>query len=553
MRRMVAAYGDRASGQQQQVKDVIAKAVAWLGRMCHSLVMGVHRLRSDAKLSGAELRMQLSAAATVLKHWGLAGKAAQPFTSLVMLSLLAPSRDAASAPDSMPHHLHFISLYFAGLQNPQTVMNWGPSLHPSGGFRCYPSTEDARIMVSTILNLHGVIQARLFRLAPAVGLGALALSVMTTGPVWDMFTVAAAVGLPSREWLQSCPGSDAVIYHLGITRAIDFIDEASAFSRLLSGAAVLGEVTSLEGLLSRQGSTALGNGEGPAAPEGLPSREQRSSILACVTAVHALLHSEALGCLVGQLWHVSVEPRQLPSSDSCGSFEQQPGAASSCGDGSSSSSGGEEGCTVGRRVVAVFSDLRSVMEHAFDLASRCRPQVMEGDDSGSSSVTALGLKLQGISLAGLEGVDITPVSFSDVPTRAQSEVMEQAGLSMLSQLRSLATELLTMSTAALAHPEQPDTSAVAVQGNVGTSWSRWEVLQAALFRSLPPEQQEDWGRPLWCCNPGCTNLSGPSELQLKTYACGGGCGVRYCSRECQVQGWRLGHRHSCAEIVVGQD
>ena len=78
------------------------------------------------------------------------------------------------------------------------------------------------------------------------------------------------------------------------------------------------------------------------------------------------------------------------------------------------------------------------------------------------------------------------------------------------------------------------------------------MLQAALLRSLPPEQQEDWGRPLWCCNPGCTNLSGPSELQLKTLACGGGCGVRYCSRECQVQGWRLGHRHSCGEIVVGR-
>ena len=75
---------------------------------------------------------------------------------------------------------------------------------------------------------------------------------------------------------------------------------------------------------------------------------------------------------------------------------------------------------------------------------------------------------------------------------------------------------------------------------------------AALFRGLPPEQLEDWGRMLWCCNPGCTNLSGPSELQLKTFVCAGGCGVRYCSRECQVQGWRLGHRHSWAEIVVGR-
>ena len=64
-----------------------------------------------------------------------------------------------------------------------------------------------------------------------------------------------------------------------------------------------------------------------------------------------------------------------------------------------------------------------------------------------------------------------------------------------------------------------------------------------------------WGEGLWCFNPACTNLSGPSELALKTLACGGGCGARYCSPECQAQGWRDGHRLSCGRLrdrrVVG--
>ena len=57
-----------------------------------------------------------------------------------------------------------------------------------------------------------------------------------------------------------------------------------------------------------------------------------------------------------------------------------------------------------------------------------------------------------------------------------------------------------------------------------------------------------WGEALWCFNPACTTLEGVSELSLKTFACGGGCGVRYCSPECQAQGWRDGHRLSCGRL-----
>ena len=63
-----------------------------------------------------------------------------------------------------------------------------------------------------------------------------------------------------------------------------------------------------------------------------------------------------------------------------------------------------------------------------------------------------------------------------------------------------------------------------------------------LERCLP---SSGWGEGLWCFNPHCMNMEGPSELQLKTFACGGGCGVRYCSEECQAWAWRNGHKLSC--------
>ncbi len=74
------------------------------------------------------------------------------------------------------------------------------------------------------------------------------------------------------------------------------------------------------------------------------------------------------------------------------------------------------------------------------------------------------------------------------------------------------------------------------------------MLQAELLKGMPGEE---WRQPLWCCNPGCSNLEGPSELQLKTFGCGGGCGVRYCSRECQEAGWERGHKTSCGLITRG--
>jgi hypothetical protein len=50
-----------------------------------------------------------------------------------------------------------------------------------------------------------------------------------------------------------------------------------------------------------------------------------------------------------------------------------------------------------------------------------------------------------------------------------------------------------------------------------------------------------WNVGLWCSNALCANLAGPCELQLRTLACGGGCGARYCSSSCQRQAWQGGH------------
>ena len=70
----------------------------------------------------------------------------------------------------------------------------------------------------------------------------------------------------------------------------------------------------------------------------------------------------------------------------------------------------------------------------------------------------------------------------------------------------------------------------------------WECVQCELLLGLP---EELWGvRP--CCNTACVRLEGPCEMEVKTRACGGGCGARYCCAACQEQAWWGGHRRNCA-------
>ena len=442
VRRMAAAHGGGMSGQRQTVRDLLAQAAEWLGCLCVSFALGMARLSSEAGLSGAQIRMQLSAAATMLKHRGLSVKAARSLTFLVMVALREES--SPSPQDNIPHQLHFISLYIAGLQNQPGMDSWGLSSPPSGSSPLNPSpspfTDNARAIDGIIISLHGVFHARLSVLAHAVGLGSHAVTVMTSGPLWEMFEAAARVGLHPYDRLRCSHGFDADGNHLSTSYSAQFIEEVSGFLKLLMEADVVGEDSS-----PGQGGRDLGN-EKETTSGGLLSREQWNIILACLAAAHALLHSEALGCLVGQLWYIGVHSHQ-PScnSSSSSSCSSQQMLGDSNGSASvSSCSDDEQEYSVGHLLFTVFSDLRSVMVHAFDFASCNCPRIVEGDDPHSASAMALRLKLRGISLAELEGMEgDMPLTFFDVPTRSQAGVREE-GLSILAQMRSLATELLAM-------------------------------------------------------------------------------------------------------------
>ena len=464
----------------------------------------------------------------ISKHGGLPpfGQAALQrldFSQLFMLSV-QPELDWGAASTSDPSQLGASRSFNASLEPGDTY--YRPSIL-SHSIHLLHRQATEKLVRDTVLD---------------ASLSSHAVAILTSGPVWSLFHTASRVGLHPYGRLVSQGGfSDDQITHAPAHNAVYFFGEASPL---------------LLGLLLRGGDT-----------------------LACVTAAHALLHSEVLDCLVGQLWHVGVPVgRHKQISSDSNSRTPVPKQQE------------------GRRAVAsplqhasgiVYSGLRSVMAFSYSffrdmlyalagwdddekvweevvddswaaggplllgafmyLRNAMRHVCSHNDgllEEGSPELDAFCSRLEAFPpTSKSQGFASPPLIFFDVPTRAQAEAME-AGMSTLSQMRILVTELLTMLTAASAR-QQPE---AAPTPSEGTSWSRWEVLQAALLRSLPPEQQEDWGRPLGCCNPGCTNLSGPSELQLKTKACGGGCGVRYCSKNCSQQGWKLGHKHSCKKM-----
>ena len=60
--------------------------------------------------------------------------------------------------------------------------------------------------------------------------------------------------------------------------------------------------------------------------------------------------------------------------------------------------------------------------------------------------------------------------------------------------------------------------------------------------------------PLCCNNPHCTNLSGPSELQLvngRSCICGGCHVARYCSKACQRTHWKQ-HKPVCQTLQAAK-
>ncbi|GFR44769.1 hypothetical protein Agub_g6100 [Astrephomene gubernaculifera] len=71
-----------------------------------------------------------------------------------------------------------------------------------------------------------------------------------------------------------------------------------------------------------------------------------------------------------------------------------------------------------------------------------------------------------------------------------------------------------------------------------------EVRGAAALLVSPAELRVR-GLVRGCGNPGCTNLAGDSEAEVKLKACGRCGAVGYCCRECQVAHWRAGHKEAC--------
>ena len=153
--------------------------------------------------------------------------------------------------------------------------------------------------------------------------------------------------------------------------------------------------------------------------------------------------------------------------------------------------------------------------------------------------------------AAASGRAIDPASYADWEV-LQGEMLARTRSSE-GPLRS-ATPAAAAATAAaqgaMGVPQQPVIPAAAAQGAMGAP--QQPVIPAAAAQGAMegplPSSSCCWGEALWCFNPGCTNLEGPSELALKTLPCGRGCGVRYCSPECQAQGWRDGHRLSCGRL-----
>ncbi|KXZ50026.1 hypothetical protein GPECTOR_18g179 [Gonium pectorale] len=83
----------------------------------------------------------------------------------------------------------------------------------------------------------------------------------------------------------------------------------------------------------------------------------------------------------------------------------------------------------------------------------------------------------------------------------------------------------------------------AYQSPVRDSWP--------LASALPPPAEARRLLPGRCANPACANLEGDSEADLTLKACAGCGAAGYCSRPCQLEHWRAGHKEACGRARGG--
>jgi hypothetical protein len=287
-----------------------------------------------------------------------------------------------------------------------------------------------------------------------------------------------------------------------------------------------------------------------ATSDSVSGKQQAAAATAAVAALWTLLDTDILDSLIG-LWHFPQEEKEGFASN----HEFKSFASMGCSlvsvmarmgnvlHGAYMRSAGGNGSLGGSVDRPEASSQCPALEQAFRTAALGRLQLAHGRLLQSGGLDDRRNSTSSDGSGNGPGTARLP-SLLDVPTREQAAVTA-AARQALAALRGMAAALLV--PAESCSEEQHSRGSEASRRS--RSWASWEVLRAELMAGLP---DEDWREPLWCCNPGCTNLSGASELQLKTYACGGNCGWRYCSKECQADGWRQGHNYSCRVIAASR-
>ncbi|GFR44815.1 hypothetical protein Agub_g6152 [Astrephomene gubernaculifera] len=188
-----------------------------------------------------------------------------------------------------------------------------------------------------------------------------------------------------------------------------------------------------------------------------------------------------------------------------GMAQENGSSSSSSGSGVSNSSGGS-------------SSNRMEKEHG-DVPNSCTSSSSDPEGSGVSA-------------------DAEAVEVEENSSRDASAVWVEGGLARLVQ--ALAGQLEAWSSGG----DQPSEEGKGAAGGNGYLDSISVMLGNALALVSPAELRVR-GLLRGCGNPGCANLAGDSEAEVKLKKCGRCGAVGYCCRECQVAHWKAGHKEAC--------